>query len=423
MALTDARAVGIDRIGRWVLRDSLSSNGASGPGGPGGTGGGPGAGASASTPPQGSLRNTLGVNGVAYDRLIDKLNGDPDDPRPDPRRVFTRVPFIEPFVRVLVDAEHSERREMVLACRNLSRGGVALLHSTFMYPGTAVTVYLQRSDGSSPGVRGKVVRVQHRCGVVHEIGVRFDREINARDYGSGDITESAPSVERVSPEKLVGAVVLVAASTDIRARVGEALCDTGVRLRFVPTAQAAMDETDGAMEMMLVELDLPEMSGAELVKKIRLRGVNRPVALIGAPGAGLSRSMVRVCGADALIPTPITTDTMLRTMGEFMLSAWDINQLGKARARLDRATLLSLCFELNKLGDTMEQQARLDDRVALFATCRKVRGLALLVGMNGVASMAERLADKATDSPEMTDLAGLLDQVRMGCQAAGRAAA
>ncbi len=374
-------------------------------------------------PDPATVRNTLGIGGPAYERLIEKLNDDSDYSKPDPQRVFSRVAFVDPFVRVLIEGENSVRREMILACRNLSRGGVGLLHSTFMYPGTQMTVFLQRFDGTSPGLRGKVVRIQHRGGVVHEIGVKFDREINPRDYMSNDITDVSPSFERVAPEKLKGDVLFVNSSDEIKAQARQFLLETSLKFRFVDTLADAMTECDKPQDMILIDLDFKEMSGPELIKKMRIHGINCPIALIGTPGLGLSKSMVKVCGADSLIKTPMTQDALLRTLGEFILSAWDLNQLDKSRSRVDRATLVSLCFELNKLGVVMDQQLRVGDRVAIFGTCQKIRGLTLLVGMSGVAGMAERLAEKVADTTDLAELEELIEQVRLGCSAAGRAAA
>ena len=76
------------------------------------------------------------------------------------------------------------------------------------------------------------------------------------------------------------------------------------------------------------------------------------------------------------------------------------------------------------MGVVMDQQVRLDDRVALFCTCQKVRSMALMLGMNGVASMAERLAEQAAEGNDPRAMHELVEQVRLGCAAAaGKAAA
>jgi len=372
----------------------------------------------------GEVRNTLGVSGQLYEQLLSSLEADERGGTPDLRRVHTRLPFADPFVRVIVEGENSSRRETMLACRNISRGGLGLLYSTFMYPGTRVIAYLQRTDGSTPGLRGRVVRVQHRGGVVHEIGIKFDKYINPRDYLPGDFTEALPSLERVVPDKLNGSVVFVTESDAVRSAVKDFLLETNLNFKFAENTKQAFAAADDAPDMLLVDIEFAETTGPELVKRLRTKGYNKPVALIGDPGLGLTRSIVRVCGADALVRAPMTQDGLLRVLGEFMLCGWDVDHLDKARSKIDRATLITLCFELSKMGVVMDQQVRLDDRVALFCTCQKVRSMALMLGMNGVASMAERLAEQAAEGNDPQAMHELVEQVRLGCAAAaGKAAA
>ncbi len=372
--------------------------------------------------PDHDARNTLGVGGQVYDQLLSRLESSHEG-TPDPRRVHTRVPLSDPFVRVVVEGDHANRREMLLACRNLSRGGIGLLHSTFMYPGTRVVVHPRRTDGTEPGLRGAVVRVQHRGGVVHEIGIKFDKDINPRDYLPGDFTEAVPSFERVSPDKLQGSVVFATVSDGVRQAVAGCLAETGLSTVFAENPDEALAAAQETPDMMVIDIEFGEASGPELVKRLRTKGYNHPIALVGDPGLGLARSLVRVCGADALLHAPVTGGELLRVLGEFMLCAWDPDSLDKARSRVDRTTLVTLCSELGKLGATLDGQTRAADRVALFGTCQKVRTTAALVGMNGVASMAERLGEQAAEGNDPKALETLVEQVRLGCAAAGRAAA
>jgi len=370
-----------------------------------------------------SMRNTLGMGPATYAKLLEKLADNGGGSKSPPSRRFSRIPLHDPFVRVSVENESGHKHDMVLACRNLSRGGVGLLHSSFMYPQTVATVHLTQYDGKVVGIRGCVVRVEHRGGVVHEIGIKFDQEINPRDFLSNDITEAIPSIENIEPESLKGEVVFATSNEQTIASLREALLDTSLNFKIVPDLEALQLELTKDLGMALIDLELGESSGPEIIKQCRVRGVTCPMALMGSADDELARSMIRVCGADALVRTPIVPGDLLRTLGEFLLSSWDLDKLDKARSRVDRSTLVSLCQELNKLGVVMDQQVRVNDRVALFGTCQKVRGLALLVGMHGVAGMAERLGEAAAEAGDEEGLEEMIEQVRLGCAAAGRAAA
>lgn len=368
-------------------------------------------------------RNTLGIGQPAYEKLIERLAADSMRSEGNTNRRYTRIDYHEPFVRLTVESENNNKRDMTLACRNISRGGIGLLHSSFMYPGTSVTVHLQRFDGRAVGLPGTVVRVEHRGGKVHEIGIRFLKEINTREFVACDITSAAPMLESVAPDKLSGSVVFFSKREDIKGAVRQHLLETGVRFSFVSNADELLAGEDGVPDMILIDLDLEGSSGPELVKKLRLRGIGCPVVLVGRVEGELDRSMVRVCGADAVLATPFNQSTLLRVLGEYLLSGWDIESLDKTRSRVDRATLVSLCFELNKLGVVLDQIVRKLDHVGLFGTCQKIRGLSMLVGMSGVSGMAERLGELASRNADQEQMQELIEQVGLGCAAAGRVAA
>ncbi len=368
-------------------------------------------------------RNTLGIGLPAYERLLEKLAEDNEHAQASAKRKFTRLAYLDPFVRVSVEGDSGAKKDLVLACRNLSQGGIGLLHSAFMYPGTTVTIYLPRYDGKTVGLRGKVVRIEHRGGIVHEVGVRFDRAINPKEFVTQDITDAIPSVENVKPKVLKGTVIFATEDHQTKAAVREHLLETSLKFKLVSGADAVLAEIEEKPDMLFLDLDLGSMSGPELTKKLRLKGIGCPVVLMGNTDQELSRSMVKVCGADALLQHPIDGERLLRVLGEFLLSGWDLSSLDKTRQRVDRATLVSLCFELNKLGVVMDQQLRVNDHVALFATCQKIRGLSMLVGMSGVSGMAERLGEMAANNADPAQMEELIEQVRLGCAAAGRAAA
>jgi hypothetical protein len=72
---------------------------------------------------------------------------------------------------------------LVVASRNLSVAGFSFLYRQMLYPGTTCTVDLVvdgdvRDDDAVIRVRGRVVSCRHVQGMVHEISVRFDNDLN-----------------------------------------------------------------------------------------------------------------------------------------------------------------------------------------------------------------------------------------------------
>lgn len=67
---------------------------------------------------------------------------------------------------------------------DLSPGGMAFLHCSFLYPGSAIAATLRTRDGEQMSVTGKVVRCEHVSGRVHEVGVKLDQAIDPAALGA-----------------------------------------------------------------------------------------------------------------------------------------------------------------------------------------------------------------------------------------------
>ncbi|HEX8875257.1 MAG TPA: PilZ domain-containing protein [Phycisphaerales bacterium] len=67
---------------------------------------------------------------------------------------------------------------------DLSPGGMAFLHCSFLYPGSAISATLRTRDGEQMSVTGKVMRCEHVSGRVHEVGVKLDHPIDPTALGA-----------------------------------------------------------------------------------------------------------------------------------------------------------------------------------------------------------------------------------------------
>ena len=70
----------------------------------------------------------------------------------------------------------------VVRARNLSAGGLGFFHGCFLYTGTPCHVALQTVHGEKVALPAKVSWCRHVRGQTHEIGVRFDRLIEIKEF-------------------------------------------------------------------------------------------------------------------------------------------------------------------------------------------------------------------------------------------------
>lgn len=122
--------------------------------------------------------NTLGLSRLALDHLHATLDAFDAKIERDDARAYARVPVRAGAIGVCLEHPGGTRVELQMAGRNLSRGGISLLHSGFVHAGTKCVVRLPLVASRVGTFRGEVVRCTHRGGLLHEIGIRFVRPLD-----------------------------------------------------------------------------------------------------------------------------------------------------------------------------------------------------------------------------------------------------
>lgn len=371
-----------------------------------------------------STRNSLGVQGQVYQRLLDKLNNHRQvDDEVHPSRIHSRREYHDPYMLMVIENDDTMDRPMTLAARNISRGGVGLLHSSFVYPKTRVSVHLT-VDGKNPTpVRGVVQRCIHRGGVVHEIGVKFDREINIQQYLRPDISECLQSFERVEPEKLTAKVLLVGQKHEFSQQARAMLSETGMAYKFVKTAEEAREQPIEDYEILVVLNDLDDCEGTEFVCEVRdVNAYKRPVILVGDIEGEVGYQKVRASGADMLIPWPTTQDTMLCALAEYQLTDWTPEALEAVRSCIDKQTADGLRGELTSLGMQLKKHLESSDAIRVYGTCAQIRSLSPLLGMKQLRDLTSKVGEDIAEDGNLEEQSELIHSIMSMCASMPRAA-
>ena len=150
--------------------------------------------------------NTLGLRGRDLANLLDEF--DIADPIGNSQRDFVRWPFRYASLTVKLIHPGGNATSIRVACRNLSRGGMSLLHSAYLHPGTRCTVFLPHPALGEVPIDGWVVRCTHRSGMVHELGIAFSKHLDVRIFVP-TLRNDMFTLERVDPALLAGTLLYV----------------------------------------------------------------------------------------------------------------------------------------------------------------------------------------------------------------------
>lgn len=135
----------------------------------------------------------------ARDVLLASLETDATDAAKRHGRKSTRHSFrgeMMPFV--VMQPGGSVGAYMVLT-RNLSAGGMALIHGGYLHPGTKCRMLLATTGGENVVIGGRVRRCRHIKGNLHEIGVEFNAPIVPEQFVPPEHLSTAVE-ELIAPE-------------------------------------------------------------------------------------------------------------------------------------------------------------------------------------------------------------------------------
>jgi CheY-like chemotaxis protein len=260
--------------------------------------------------------NTIGLPSNRLSALLDLLD-QPSDGAGAVNRHFSRWPFRQVTIHVQVTHPGGNTVSLRLACRNLSRGGIGLLHTSYIHPGSLCNVELPTLSGQRDRVEGVAQRCSHRRGTLHEIGIRFRKSIDLSRYVFRDQSAWVPSVEHVDHGKLAGTLLCVEPSESDLDEFRAAIRDTSLRLRHVGTGAQALAQPFAELCAVIANVHLPDMSGMELLAKIRSAGARLPVILLGEGHRNASRPNVDDPAALAL-PKHVAPEVILRAIAEWL---------------------------------------------------------------------------------------------------------
>jgi len=314
-------------------------------------------------------------------------------------REHVRRGFCEPHAELIVDHPGGSRQALIVATRDLSRRGIGVLHSSFVYEGTRCEVSFRTGDGEPVRVHGRVTRCALLTGRVHEIGIQFDEEISIRDVLGLDPMREAYSLERIDPGALHGSVLVVAGSELEQRLIIKMLEETSLHIGVADGIERACEKAVGQSDMVLCDAAVgASETGVDLVTALRAAGYDAPIVVIGSgSGAGSgpgSKSLdeLRMAGASGYLSKPLTAGKLFQAIGEFLIADGDGGPMFSSLQNDDPMYDLVAAFlrELPRISLEIEAAMRGNDAEAALSACRALSGSGEPLGFKDLGDLAVR---------------------------------
>lgn len=361
--------------------------------------------------------NTLRIGIRELNALLNRIEElQPDNANPN--REFVRWNFR--IVRADLTIEHATGSKVVLpvATRNISRGGISVLHSSFVYPNSKCHITAELEDGRKLDMDGIVKRCNHIGGKVHELGIEFVEEISTKELLGLDPMQEAYSLESIEPDGLHGNILIVTGGELDQQLLIKLLEETSLAISVADNPETALKRAQKGCELILLDYRVGEESASDILMMLRAEGVDAPVLVMTSDSSAEVRDEMRMSGASGLISKPFSRDKLLQALAEFLLGDGDSGPLYTTLNESDPAfeILGKFLSELSRMILTLEKSLRESDYESCLSITRSLASSATPLGFESIGQIAAQTDRALTKGTGVRDAAADIRQLIIACR-------
>jgi CheY-like chemotaxis protein len=337
------------------------------------------------------------------EQILDRLDRAQRPSRHFDLRDARRFEFRKDAVPVSVMLD--EERFLVCegATRNLSRDGLGLLVSQFVYPGTPCTVQMRTRYNRIVDVDAVVVRCRYLVGsgALYELGLHFERGVD---------------VEQFTPEAHQLRILLVDESEAVHRLVASFLAGRYIDLTCatsaIDAAGAALDED---YDLILLDLETPRADVLRIARALRDAGYLGPIVGMTLQTPASLEQQCEAAGCTGYLRKPLTRDALLKLV-DSLAHAPVLSTLSDDPAM---APLIDeFVTELRRTARLLANACERGDYERLHALVRKLRADAGSYGFQIITDEAEHVQALAAIEAPLERLRPALNDLVHLCLAA-----
>lgn len=374
----------------------------------------------ADTNAKGHRANTLGLDEHKVAAVLDKLDSKAGSKVPA-KRTHTRLPFRVRSLKLTLIHPGGTSTAVQVVCRNISRGGVGVLHSAFSHTGTRCAVDIPRIDGEADHVEGTIVRCSHIAGQVHELGILFDEQIPMETYVAFDPAEGMSSFERVDPETLEGTMVALLSSEIEGRMLGHFLSDSRLTMKITSSPEEGASLVADGCTIALIDLTVP--CAEEMAIAARQVNSALPLIAIAADSSRQTLAMIGSMGFRGLLVKPMTSEKVLNNIAECLLTTAAAEPAEEPTEQLSPELVNDCIKQVHAIVGQLRGLADGDDAMQGYELCRQITAICAPIGLDDLNRAAERASKTISETMSFVESEGVLHELFRMCDRVKNAAA
>ncbi|HYE62463.1 MAG TPA: response regulator [Phycisphaerales bacterium] len=365
---------------------------------------------------QSSLRpNSINLSAAQLEALLDKLDEPEQKAGTRHKRDFVRWPFRKLSITVGLIHPGGNTVNIKVAGRNLSNGGVCVLHSSFVHPGSECIVHMPHPTQGEVQVRGKIVRCMHRAGLIHEIGIAFPRPINAKEYLAPDPLSNSFERERVRSADLQGRVLIIEPAKGERDIIKHFLRETNLQLEYASTLAEGISLYD-SFTAVILSAEVGDAEPGVAASKLREIGHVGPILMIVPDDTARTRARVASAPVRAFLCRPYSQDILFRALAEVLLAEQPADT--RKTSASDTRAKAAPADEVTRLGKALFSAVFHRDAAAVRSACLRIRTLSEARGWTPVVSLVNQIQSTLDSGGSIEAVMPNLELVIAACDSA-----
>ncbi len=265
-------------------------------------------------------------------------------------------------------------------------------------------------------------------------------DVTMLDSPPEDLAEDEETIEADSAPSLRGRVLLAEDVRDTEQLIHLVLERAGMSVEAAENGRIACKKVAAAtdegkpFDLVLMDIQMPEMDGHEATRRLRREGFDGPIVALTAHAMVGDRQKCLEAGCDGYVAKPLDQvkllTTLARHLGQSTTEADQQQRPDESSGLLDgtllddadKARLLKMFLDdLAKRTKELDGASRTEDLAAMADLAHQIKGAASMYGFPQIADLARTVQQQATEGSDLVQLQTTVTQLRDLCQqTAGR---
>jgi CheY-like chemotaxis protein len=290
--------------------------------------------------------------------------------------------------------------------RNLSVGGISLLHTAFLYKGTECRVLLKKRLGGEEALTATVSWCRLVTGNIHLLGLKFSRTIFVKHFlepsECRDLIEAAPT----NPAELKGRLLLVDDQEMDRLLFGHYVKGTACEVAVASNASEAADEMMVApVDVIFCDLNFPNKTGEKMIADFRSAGFKGYIVALTAETDPARLKGAITAGANDVLQKPYDAEKLLNQISKALKAGDGADHIYSTLADQPNATTLIEQYiqQVDRVLGDMNKGITAEDFNKVRAACQTLLGTGAGYGFPLVSAAAKDAVTSLDSSQSVSE--------------------